>query len=59
MCRTAYWPVDEVDAINAAVIRSDTDEQGRAFVRQLEAQRRLAGLQPLAHPTRDDREPGQ
>lgn len=55
LCRTAFWPADEVDAINAAVIRSDTDEERRDFVRRLEAQRRLAGLQPLSLPPQDER----
>lgn len=54
LCRMAYWPVDEVDAINAAVIRSDTDKERREFVRWLEAQRRLAGPRPLALPAHDD-----
>lgn len=37
--RAVAWPADEVDALNAARIAGKTDEQVRALVRRLEAQR--------------------
>jgi prophage regulatory protein len=40
--RAVGWPSDEVDAINAARIAGDTDDDIRNLVKKLEAARRLA-----------------
>jgi len=40
--RAVGWPSDEVEAINAARIAGDTDEDIRDLVKKLEAARRLA-----------------
>jgi prophage regulatory protein len=40
--RAVGWPSDEVEAINAARIAGDTDDDIRDLVKKLEAARRLA-----------------
>jgi prophage regulatory protein len=40
--RAVGWPSDEVDAINAARIAGDTDDDIHDLVKKLEAARRLA-----------------
>jgi prophage regulatory protein len=40
--RAVGWPSDEVDAINSARIAGKTDEEIRALVAKLEADRRAA-----------------
>ena len=41
--RTAGWPDDEVDALNAARIANKSDDEVRALVQRLEAARKVAG----------------
>ncbi len=41
--RAVAWPADEVEALNAARIAGQSDEQVRALVRRLEASRTKAG----------------
>lgn len=45
--RVSVWPANEIDACNDAIVKGLSDEERRALVQRMHAQRR-AGAQPTA-----------